>query len=120
MLQRLAAVLGICAAEAAEEAHAATQLTGPSSGCGSHRRCTSLEPGEWLAPGEWLTSPSAARLSFLFPFILIEEDIEICFYPNAASLDCQDGYVAVLQADQLEVLETAACRIEPCCGAFHI
>ncbi|CAE7555386.1 unnamed protein product [Symbiodinium pilosum] len=75
MLQRLAAVLGICAAEAAEEAHAATQLTGPSSGCGSHRRCTSLEPGEWLAPGEWLTSPS-------------------------------DGYVAVLQADQLEVLET--------------
>ena len=36
-------------------------VVGPSSGCGSHRRCTSLEPGEWLAPGEWLTSPSAAR-----------------------------------------------------------
>ena len=32
----------------------------PSSGCGVYRRCSSLEPGEWLAPDEWLTSPSVS------------------------------------------------------------
>eukprot|EP00439_Symbiodinium_sp_Y106_P036222 s1976_g4.t1 len=70
MLHRFAAFASLCGTEA---------VVGPSSGCGSHRRCTSLEPGEWLAPGEWLTSPS-------------------------------DRYIAVLQADYLEVLETASFR----------
>lgn len=51
----------------------------PSSGCGVYRRCSSLEPGEWLAPDEWLTSPS-------------------------------DRYIAVLIADQLQVLDSASLR----------
>eukprot|EP00435_Cladocopium_sp_Y103_P015977 s2180_g3.t4 len=87
MLYSLAAGLSLWSAQAHEREPSTTRSRSPSttsrssrsSGCGVHRRCSSLEPGEWLAPDEWLTSPS-------------------------------DRYIAVLIADQLQVLDSASLR----------